>query len=416
MEMKEILRHAFSKPICDNCLGRIFAQLLTGFSNAERGRILRAVGAFLLETGEIDQNEVEISNFRNFKFNYRKELNEAVKRAKAKKCHFCGNLFEHLDHIAKRIAKKLANYEFSNFLVGTKASREMIEREEELWKLTGIEYCEPIKAELNREIGKRVAEILKKEHELRKPEMVILLDWERGKPKITILPRSLYVFGYYQKLVRGIPQCRWGTPGKYRTSVEQIIGKPLLRAAKGRDTKFHGCGREDVDARCLAWRPFVIEIISPKRRRIDLRKIAGEINSTKGVRVKGLRIVDKEWVEKIKSAAPDKTYRAVVVLGKPVSEKELRKLKKLIGVINQRTPERVLHRRADKLRKREVKKISWKILSPNKIELTIKTSAGLYVKELVSGDNGRTSPSVAEILGTEARVEELDVIGIGRIR
>jgi len=30
-------------------------------------------------------------------------------------------------------------------------------------------------------------------------------------------------------------------------------------------------GREDIDARCLAWRPFVIEIVKPKIRKIDLK-------------------------------------------------------------------------------------------------------------------------------------------------
>ena len=38
--------------------------------------------------------------------------------------------------------------------------------------------------------------------------------------------------------------------------------------------------------------------------------------------------------------------------------------------------------------------------------------AGLYIKELVSGDDGRTVPSLASVLGVPARVLELDVIEV----
>ncbi|HIP57312.1 MAG TPA: tRNA pseudouridine(54/55) synthase Pus10, partial [Ignisphaera aggregans] len=43
-------------------------------------------------------------------------------------------------------------------------------------------------------------------------------------------------------------------------------------------------------------------------------------------------------------------------------------------------------------------------------EALIKCEGGLYVKELVSGDQGRTTPSFSEVLGTEALCVELDVV------
>ncbi len=414
MELKKRLENVLSKAICDNCLGRVFAQVLSGLTNKERGEVLRKFSAFLVETKEI--SDVEPCNFIGFKFRLNKEFGERVKNEKNKKCCFCDGIFEKVENITERIVKRLKNIEFDTFLVGTRLSKEMLEKEEELWKLGGLDLCESLRAELNREIGKLLGEKLKKEHDPKNPEVVILLNWELGNPKIEIQLNPLYIFGYYQKLVRGIPQCKWGTPRKYKTSVEQIIGKPLLRETKGKDTKFHGCGREDIDAKCLGWRPFVIEIISPKKRKVNLRKIAKEINSTKKVRVKNLKIVSRKVVEKIKSASPDKTYRVTVVFEKPVDKKILKNLNKLVGVIKQRTPLRVLHRRSDIMRRREVKKISWKVISPKKVELKIKCSAGLYVKELVSGDNGRTRPSVAEIIGIPARVKELDVIEIEKIK
>ena len=90
----------------------------------------------------------------------------------------------------------------------------------------------------------------------------------------------------------------------------------------------------------------------------------------------------------------------------------MKKLKNLIGVIQQRTPERVAHRRADLIRKRVVKELKYKQINKKTIELTVKTTAGLYVKELVTGDKGRTKPSVSELLNVETTPKDLDVIKI----
>lgn len=40
------------------------------------------------------------------------------------------------------------------------------------------------------------------------------------------------------------------------------------------------------------------------------------------------------------------------------------------------------------------------------------TQAGTYVKELVHGEFGRTSPSIASIIGQEIDIVALDVIAI----
>jgi len=45
-------------------------------------------------------------------------------------------------------------------------------------------------------------------------------------------------------------------------------------------------------------------------------------------------------------------------------------------------------------------------------EIDLLTDGGLYVKELVSGDDGRTRPSLSEVLGVPATVVELDVMCI----
>jgi tRNA pseudouridine synthase 10 len=45
-------------------------------------------------------------------------------------------------------------------------------------------------------------------------------------------------------------------------------------------------------------------------------------------------------------------------------------------------------------------------------DIVIRCEGGLYVKELISGDDKRTTPSLSALLGVNAKVEELDVLEI----
>ena len=412
--MPDIVERAarvLEKNCCDHCLGRQFSQLLSGHTNESRGRCLRSVIATEIDAGKTFE-KINPDNFEGFRFRQNKDFEKTAKENKV--CEVCNGLFDNLDNLAKKAAKKLSGIDFDTFLVGTKPSRDILEREEALWTTAGIDYCEPLRAELNREVGKRVEKLVVRHVDLKRPDMTVILDLENGK--IETLANPLFISGFYRKLKRGFPQCRWGTPGHYKTSVEQEVGRPLLKLTGAKDHKFHGAGREDIDALCLGWRAFVIEADRPKSRHIDLKKLAKLVAKGKKVQVRDLRVADMEAVRKIKAARPDKTYRALVVLEKAVKPVDLKKLAALKGNINQQTPERVLHRRADLERKRAVLSIGWKRKSAKSFDLIVKGSAGLYIKELVSGDGGRTKPSVSEILNVPAKVKELDVIKIGKIK
>ena len=407
-------------PVCDNCLGRILAaQLLHGFSNAERGKVLRTWAAFLLDAKILKLEAVEPSNFAEFEFR------NVKLETKKKECYFCQGFFERINEWVERIKKRISEYEFGSFLVGCKPSVEMLKREEEIFEEVGIEFAESIREEITREIGKRLSKEMKKEFDPKNPEITILVDLENDKISISI--KSLFIYGEYKKLVRGIPQAKWicsnckgkgcvkckGTGKLYPTSIQEIIEKPLLKLTKGKKSSFHAQGREDIDARCLDWRPFVIEIKKPKLRKIDLKKVEREINKSKKVKVRKLKFVEKQIVKLLKAERRDKTYAVEVVFKRDVDKQRLKLLKSLENkIVEQKTPLRVLHRRTDKLRKRKVLKISWKVLGKRKILFKIRAQAGLYIKELVSGDKGRTKPSIAEILNNEVKSIKLDVVKI----
>jgi len=119
-------------------------------------------------------------------------------------------------------------------------------------------------------------------------------------------------------------------------------------------------------------------------------------------------------VETIKSNKGYKKYRILVEVDGPLPLYELKSgLQALKGVtIYQRTPQRVAHRRADKVRERRVLDIEFAGEEDDRFVIEVTGEAGLYIKELVSGDDGRTRPSLAEVLGRPARVVTLDVVQV----
>jgi len=395
--------------LCDRCLGRCFARLGRGLSNEERGRALRVIIA-MLQGSELRQVE-------------------------PKECTICRGLFEAVEDWAERARERARDYEFQSYLVGTRVSKELEEAERTLWELYEIsqEQAEPIRQEFNREVGKLLGRKLAEEGrdvevEFRDPEVVLLLDLERGELELRISP--IFIYGRYRKLLRGIPQTKWPcrrcrgrgcahcdyTGKQYQESVEELIAAPIMEAAQAEGHAFHGAGREDIDALMLGkGRPFVLEIQAPHKRSLNLEALEDEINRyARGkVEVSGLRFVKRRVVEEIKGVEARKTYRAKVLFERPIGQKELDEaLLKLVGEISQRTPRRVSHRRADLVRTRRVFAIEGELIGPNGASIELTCEGGLYVKELISGDGGRTHPSLAELLRVGAKVVELDVLEV----
>lgn len=232
MQLQEKAHRILQQPVCDDCLGRQFAQLLSGMTNVERGRLLRTLIAMSIDK-EHYEGDLEMSNFHDFKF-HKLEMKSKMEK---KKCAVCEDIFENLDKFVDRVVKASKKYEFSTFLVGTKLSFELISREENLWERVGIDYCEPIKAELNREIGKLFEKKSKAKYHSR-PDINFIIGIPEGKVDVQINP--LFIYGEYQKLIRGIPQTKWPSK-KYKTSIEEIMAKPFMTATKGKGHRLHGC-------------------------------------------------------------------------------------------------------------------------------------------------------------------------------
>ena len=372
-------------PLCDHCLGRLVAGADTGLANDRRGRAARETLAA---------------------------------PAPQTTCSLCGGLFAGLGAWATRATEALRGWEFASLGVATRPDPQVARREESLWQALGSaakptgpwaagDLVEPYRQEFGRLLGLRLADMLTCEAEPKDPDVWLFADLAAGSVAIRVEP--LFMCGRYRKLVRGISQCRWAAAPM---SVQEIVGDPLCRAADGEDHLFHGCGREDVDVRCLGERPFALQVLRPHRRRLDWAALTEQINRSGRVEVVGLAPCRRPEVARLKELHPEKTYRALVRLASDADDAALARLAGLVGPIKQRTPVRVLRRRPDLVRERQIVSLRWRRIEGRTIEVEVRTQAGLYVKEFVSGDAGRTRPSVAEALGTAAECAELDVTAV----
>jgi tRNA pseudouridine synthase 10 len=360
---------------------------------------------------------------------------EGIEYDASKTCYLCSLegacIFERIPDLIDRVLKELEGIEFTTFLVGSIQSPLLDERQDEIRSELGLSHGESLKADFNRELGKFLQSYLQRKVEFEAPEVVIVYDVVNDSISLQINP--LFIYGRYLKQERGIPQSRWdcsdckgkgcevcnNTGRKYPDSISEYIGGPFLQTTKGSRYKVHAAGREDIDALMLGTgRPFVIEISEPQRRTLDFESIIEKIKkeSEGKVEVLDLSVTTRAHGQRLKEEAAEniKEYTAIISTEGEVSDEFLRVAEQGLAniTIQQRTPERVAHRRSDLTREKRVIEVRLKHKKDKLVEGYFKVQGGTYIKELISGDNGRTSPSLTELLHTMCKCIELDVVAI----
>jgi tRNA pseudouridine synthase 10 len=428
--------------ICDRCLGRQFAWLSTDTTNSERGRAVKLTLSMMadneLKTENPDGGKRVISLLAGhgmFTPAQRMADKSSIEYNKFTECHLCSidglSVFDKIEDVARKAEELVKDIDFDNFLVGTIPLPALDDRQDDLRAKHSLLHAEALKSDFSRELGKYLHEILEKDVEFDRPHLVILYDMVKDEVRLQINP--IFIYGRYQKLKRGIPQSRWdckackgkgcdeckGTGRRYPDSISEYVGNVAQRLLDGTRFKFHAAGREDVDVLMLGeGRPFVVEVSEPRVRKPDLKNLEKRINkeAKKRIRVKDLKMTTRERSQKLKEDASSniKEYLAIVKAEEPVDIENLRRVEaELTGSeIKQRTPTRVSHRRSDLIREKLIHEVRLKPLKDGTIEAFFKVQGGTYVKELISGDDGRTIPSLTSILGVVCICEQLDVTAV----
>ena len=396
------IAHMIRIGTCDHCLHRVGGRR-TEAPGADGGASLRA---------ESLARDKELSSF---------EVPEL--------CPLCENLFEDVDNIVERITEQTGELDHGSLQIGVHVPKDLIQEEDRIRTRHGATGSRPLKASFSDAvqagITSRMAGI---EFVKERPDLMILIDCLTLRVDVDIRP--VFIYGRYRKLGRGIPQTRWpcracrgraegceaceGTGLQYPDSVQDLIGEPFRLALSADDTSFHGMGREDIDVRCLGrGRPFVLELKRPRIRRTDLDEIVAAVNanSAEKIEICDLRWSNRSEVSRVKETRSEKSYTIRFRIEDPPEESAIiASISSLSGVtLEQQTPKRVSHRRADKKRKRKVVSIDKISVEGDEVQFSVRCEAGTYVKELVHSDEGRTVPSVTSVLERPCEVIWLDV-------
>ncbi|MDT7889811.1 MAG: tRNA pseudouridine(54/55) synthase Pus10 [Desulfurococcales archaeon] len=420
-ELLEISRRALKRyALCDRCLGRLYARLGHGWDNLKRGSAVKTMlvmkyhSAIMLGDRDAEREFLEIAPRIGYIASglYKRIAGSDLASVPCAICNGSLDLF--LEALARKAIDLLRSWGISRFLVGVIVENTIRTVEAEVIKISGTKYYEELKDEISRELGKKIEEYGGFTADLRDPEATILVGYPSGE--INIEARSILIRARYWKKWRMISQSIIIRNGKPKHFSIQEASRPLADLFMGAGTVVHAFGREDIDARMLGTgRGVVIEVKSPRRRRASLGEVEEFLNRFRDLVEFKVLGYSSRWdvrVNKKRSNEARKIYRILALVGREIREEDIRRLEDELRDrdILQRTPSRALYRRSDKERIKHVYEVRCVKIAGNLLECLLEASGGLYIKELVSGDGGRTRPSFSEILRTEAICIELDVV------
>ncbi|KAJ3364235.1 putative tRNA pseudouridine synthase Pus10 [Allomyces javanicus] len=237
----------------------------------------------------------------------------------------------------------------------------------------------------------------------------------------TVRRDPIYLGGRYLKLERHISQTLWRIKGQRKTelSVAECVSFGVADMTQcDSEIGFLAAGREDADVRMLGTgRPFVLEVRNARKvDGVDPVALAERANKEFAgkVQVSRMCVVTKDEVKHVKEGEELKAKEYTCLVWAPgVDERKVDEINALPAFqLDQHTPLRVLHRRPNLMRPKTVHWIRMTPLNDGQgplYQVALETQAGAYIKEFITGDTGRTRPSLSTLLGTHADILELDV-------
>jgi tRNA pseudouridine synthase 10 len=402
-------------PLCDRCLGRLFANLGWGLSNADRGRSIKILLAMELHMlASRDDPEARRALYlasanggEPFSSLYRHLYGENPPASG--QCYICGGRVDDIiERFSRRAGESIAALGFRRFIIGVKPPSWSVDAEREIASVFSLQHWESIKSELKREIGKRIARIYGLEPDFDDPEVMVVLDIDRESieaviPSITLGIRVV-------KMARGLRIRRSGG----RRSLEDLLSKMDL----GREISIEIPIRDTSRYRILGGGcEAILEIRTPSPGVRDGERLSRSINSQPGqYRIEILGRGRRRTLEEAIRRTRRIVYRAYIYSERDLDEESIKRLEGIRDTaIEQKTPERI----ARLLGHSSERSVSGDIrvervirISRRTLEILFSLPTRIYVEEAITGDNGRTSPSISSILGSRLYPLEIDIVGI----
>lgn len=384
-------------PLCDRCLGRLFAGLGRGLSNAERGRALKLSVVMSLHamslSGRLPENARDVlANAGGAAAQVYVELFGSPPEHRS--CYICNDaLDKFLDEMPQRVADAVKEWGGSTFLVGAKVDPEVIAREERIKAEFGLAFGESIKSEIKRELGKR-AQLLGPKVSFDRPDVVVMVSFPDGS--VSVQPRRLVVKGLYRRLRRDLQL-------RPREALSHPLVARLINDTRSSRVGIVGLVRDEKEVRALGLGiPVEFHLGGP---RVRLVPPDGSIIEAEGASLEVNSSVEASGPEDLSRRV--RVYRCVLYVEGGTFES--------------------LQLAAASLRGKEVrqkfmgKEVSGVVRGAECVDMggglaecIIALDERLHVMELVSGSG--TEPSLSGLLGTAAECVVADLLGVIPLR
>jgi tRNA pseudouridine synthase 10 len=359
-------------PLCDHCLGRMFAGKLRVLSHDRLGRKIR----------------------------------DKLKQKQPKSCYICKGLMSELDIHLHKMLNLSKEYQFSTFLVGAILQPSIHDRDDVIrskFKLRGITS---IKSDVTREIGKWFSRKTRTRVDYQNPDVVFTIDFK--KDQYEIKPKAILLQGRYTKNLRGLPQkqkpcsqcggkgcfvCEFHGISEFN-SVEGKIVKFLIEKYDAQQAKITWIGSEDESSLVMGnGRPFFVKLINPHKRNLSFSKKIG----LGGVLIHGFRIISKIPSDPVRFCTEVTLEIEAEKEIEPNKLKELAKLKEC--------PIMLFENSGHKNEKR-IYDIKFKPESEKSFKVEMQSDGGIPIKRFVTGQE--VEPSLSSILETNCKCKLFD--------
>lgn len=323
---------------------------------------------------------------------------------KCRDMHTCRQSFPPMEEVASEVrlalqSSAIEKYENVVYRVRSRDESEKAQLKSLLGHGNGSEHCTVVEIDFVKERPK-ASRRSRRNRRMFGESPVERFNFREEGPSIEIFNAPILLYGEYVKMSRSMCQSPLRIGGELKTArcVSDFCTEFQKFFGSG-PVKFMASGREDADVRCLEGRPFVVEVTYPTR---NLNASVVCLHLYEEIGIRNLCFVSGRCKDVVNCGTPTKTYNVLVFSEQRIDFRSS-------YALEQRTPLRVLHRRANILRKRAVDVLRVEELEDSSgyyYDVDVRSSSGTYIKEWVSGDFGRTVP------GLNADVLELDVIRV----
>jgi tRNA pseudouridine synthase 10 len=345
-----------------------------------------------------------LRQFPNLLSGSNKQFNQKQIQVIDSNCFICKGIMTSIHKSMDIVCSSLSEYQFETFVIGTRIDSSIIEREDEIRSKLKLKGGENIKQNFNRLLSSAVSQKLGKSVNFRDPDIELILNIHDNG--IEVRSKSLFAFGRYTKLKRGISQKTSNYNEFNLISIENILSKKIIELSQANYINFTWIGGEDNNSLVSGeGRPFYSEIVNPKNRKLDPKDFLNLDNDF--VILNSFEFLDSKPLTIPSFTVEVKAHIKI----SPIPSKN--SIKKLEDFYNDREVTCV-NRKGNRNNLKKVYSLSVEKIYKSKIVANIHCDGGLTIRNLVEG-GGYVSPSISDILSGNIKIDKkvpFDIINV----